>query len=141
AAVFVGLTALGGALSIAGIGALPPLAWTGLALFSVCHFGLLSEGRERARVRAAVALAFGLVHGLGFAGILMEMDLPPERLLPALVAFNVGVEIGQFAFVLAAWPFLAWLAARHRPWRLGLAESGSAFVLGLGLYWVIVRST
>jgi hydrogenase/urease accessory protein HupE len=46
-----------------------------------------------------VAFLFGLMHGLGFAGALAELGLPPDHLPAALLAFNGGVEIGQLAFV------------------------------------------
>jgi hypothetical protein len=46
-----------------------------------------------------VAFLFGLMHGLGFAGALAELGLPPDRVPAALLAFNGGVEVGQLAFV------------------------------------------
>jgi hypothetical protein len=46
-----------------------------------------------------VAFLFGLMHGLGFAGALAELGLPPDRVPAALLAFNGGVELGQLAFV------------------------------------------
>ncbi len=46
-----------------------------------------------------VAFLFGLMHGLGFAGALAELGLPPDHVPLALVAFNLGVEVGQLAFV------------------------------------------
>ena len=45
---------------------------------------------------AAMAAAFGLIHGLGFAGALSEIGLPPGATIPALLGFNLGVEVGQF---------------------------------------------
>lgn len=48
-----------------------------------------------------VALTFGLLHGFGFAGALTEVGLPPQDIPPALLFFNIGVELGQLAFVLA----------------------------------------
>lgn len=48
-----------------------------------------------------VALTFGLLHGFGFAGTLTEVGLPPQDIPPALLFFNIGVELGQLAFVLA----------------------------------------
>lgn len=47
-----------------------------------------------------VALTFGLLHGFGFAGALAEVGLPPQDIPPALLFFNVGVEVGQLAFVM-----------------------------------------
>jgi hypothetical protein len=50
---------------------------------------------------AAVAFAFGLLHGFGFAGALLQIGLPEQAQVMALAAFNVGVEFGQIAFVAA----------------------------------------
>lgn len=135
-----GLGALG-ALALAGIGSVPAPALLGLALFSLCHFGLLQRSERPARLRAAVAFAFGLVHGFGFAGVLGELQLPTQRLVPALFGFNLGVEIGQLAVVALVWPALRVLEGRapeglHRR----VAEAGSAVVCGLGLYWFVART-
>lgn len=46
-----------------------------------------------------MALTFGLLHGFGFAGALAEVGLPTEDIPPALLFFNIGVELGQLAFV------------------------------------------
>jgi len=139
-AVTGGLLALA-ALAVTGIGAVPAGALVGLALFSACHFGLLARVERPARLRAAVAFAFGLIHGFGFAGVLAELALPAERLVPALLGFNVGVELGQLAIVAVAWPVLAGLGrvAGGRPHRW-IAELGSAAVCGLGLFWFLTRT-
>lgn len=122
-------------------GALPAIAWAGLALFSWCHFGLLDHSHRPERLRAMVAFAFGLVHGFGFAGVLMEIDLPTERLLPALFGFNIGVELGQVVVVAVVWPLLRALARQAEgAWYRLLAETGSAAICGLGLYWVVMRN-
>ena len=68
---------------------LPWLTVAGLALFSACHFGLLGRARDHAPWRVALAFAFGLVHGFGFAGVLAEMSLPTDRLASALLGFNL----------------------------------------------------
>jgi hypothetical protein len=130
------------ALSALGVGALRPLALIGLGLFTLCHFALLDLAPRPERLRAAIAFAFGLVHGFGFAGVLAEMELPRGRLVPALLGFNVGVELGQLAVVAVAWPILRWIA-RHdpagRPDRR-VAEIGSAAICGLGLFWFLTRA-
>jgi hydrogenase/urease accessory protein HupE len=61
----------------------------------------------------AIALLFGLLHGLGFAGALQEIGLPEGDVPLALFAFNVGIEIGQLAFVV----LLLGVAAALRPLR------------------------
>jgi hypothetical protein len=60
-----------------------------------------------------VAFLFGLMHGLGFAGALAELGLPPDHVPTALLAFNGGVEVGQLAFV--AVMILPVLALRRMP--------------------------
>ncbi len=138
--LFVGFLVACLAFSMAGSGALLPTAWVGMALFSACHFLLLARSRRPERLRAAVAFAFGLVHGFGFAGVLMEMELPVNRLLPGLFGFNVGVEIGQLAVVALAWPLVHWLERRlPAAYRL-FAEIGSSVVCCLGVYWLVTRA-
>ena len=76
----------------------------------------LAQGTGRARPWLP-ALAFGLLHGFGFAGALGEVGLPPHARLTALLGFNLGVEAGQLVFVLPVALVAGW-AARHRPsWR------------------------
>ena len=129
------------ALAWAGVGAVPALTLFGLALFSACYFALLDATDRPARLRAAIAFCFGLVHGFGFAGVLTEVELPQGRLLPALLGFNVGVELGQLAIVAVAWPLLRGLAriANGVPHRLAV-EVGTAGVCALGVFWWIERA-
>jgi hypothetical protein len=127
-------------LGLVGAGFVPRGAYLGLALFVGCHFALLSRSDHPARLRAAVAFAFGLIHGFGFAGVLAEMSLPTARLVPALLGFNLGVEVGQLAVVAVAWPVLRWIATRFEQNVFGwLAEVGSAAICGLGLFWFVTR--
>jgi hypothetical protein len=138
--VVAGLAALVAA-ALAGYGAVAASTLLGLALFSSCQFGLLDRASRPARVRAAVAFAFGLVHGFGFAGVLAEMELPTDRLVAALFGFNAGVEVGQLAVVAMIWPLLRSLArVRDGRWYERVAELGSAAICGLGLFWFVGRT-
>ncbi len=137
---FVGLLAAGLVLSMLGIGSLFPTAWLGMALFSGCHFLLLARSQNPERLRAAVAFAFGLLHGFGFAGVLLDMELPVNRLLPALFGFNVGVELGQLVMVALSWPLVRWLARRRPAAYKLLAETGSAAIFCLGIFWLVTRT-
>jgi hypothetical protein len=127
--------------AVVGLGALPRLALVGLSLFTLCHFALLRISERPARLRAAVAFAFGLIHGFGFAGVLAEMSLSVDRLAPALFGFNLGVELGQLAVVMGAWPLLR-LLARVSAGRAAplVSELVSAAICGLGLFWFVTRS-
>jgi hypothetical protein len=137
--VVTAATLLGLALLAAVVRApVDPGVLVGMALFAWCHFLLLARVARPARLRVAVAFAFGLVHGFGFAGILSEMALSPGRMALALGGFNVGVELGQLVVILVAWPVVR-LAA-----RLGMGgvfvEAGSAVLAGFGVFWLVVRT-
>ncbi len=128
-------------LSLLGIGSLGAVTLSGMALFTLCYFGLLARARRPARIRVAIAFAFGLVHGFGFAGVLAELALPSGRLLPALLGFNLGVEVGQLVLVVALWPILRDLARLRSggPHR-ALVEVGSAGLCSVGMFWLLTRA-
>jgi len=87
-----------------------------------------------------VAFAFGLLHGLGFAGALAEVGLPRADIPLALFLFNVGVEIGQLAFV-AVLLGLAWAARTSGIRWPQVVELLPAYAVGsLGAYWTIQRT-
>lgn len=86
----------------------------------------------------AVALVFGLVHGLGFAGALEEIGLPRDSLGRALLLFNAGVELGQLAVVGIA-VGVAVLARRSA--RASAGRRALAYGLGaLGAFWLVART-
>ncbi|MBT5106705.1 MAG: HupE/UreJ family protein [Porticoccaceae bacterium] len=75
--------------------ALPILSLLGLLIFTLSYLpGIRSQAGSIA-TRPALSLAFGLIHGFGFAAILQEIGLPNDQLWPALLGFNIGVELGQ----------------------------------------------
>lgn len=139
------------AISAALIGLAAAAAWRrgavsvetllGLALFTACYLALVAQLAHPVRVRAAIAFVFGLIHGFGFAGVLLEAELPRERLASALFGFNAGVELGQLAAVLALWTLLNLTARyRHGVLRRGIVEYGSAVILAIGVYWYVSRA-
>jgi HupE/UreJ protein len=138
-AVLALVLALSVLASLAGRFAVPAMALAGVSLFTFCYLGLLEEVTQPGSLRWFVAFVFGLVHGFGFAGALAETALPAGRLAHALLGFNVGVELGQLAIVVIAWPLLR-LALRVRSGSQALLiQLGSAPVLAAGLYWFLSR--
>jgi hypothetical protein len=123
-----------------GNGRVPALTLAGLALFVACYFGLLARASNAASLRWAIAFIFGLVHGFGFASVLVEAGLPTERLVQALFGFNVGVEVGQLATVALVWPLLRLIARRNESRRVAVSQYGSAAVLALGMFWFVSRA-
>lgn len=106
------------------------------------------------RWRPLIVFGFGLLHGLGFASVLGEFGLPEGQFIPALIGFNVGVEVGQLT-VIAMAAILLWLAvqaARMAPLQ-GVEEevreysvmfraasvTGSLLIAIIGAWWVVER--
>ncbi|WP_299699656.1 HupE/UreJ family protein [uncultured Tateyamaria sp.] len=107
------------------------------------------------RWRPMIVFGFGLLHGLGFASVLGEFGLPEGQFIPALIGFNVGVELGQLT-VIALAAFALWLGVRaarisdlegqeetitdynvmFRAWSM----TGSLIIAVVAIYWVIERT-
>lgn len=98
-----------------------------------------SASTEASDIRAWLAAVFGLVHGFGFASVLKEFGLPQAALGWSLLAFNLGVELGQLLIVGVVATVLA--AIRRRSAHLGgrVAVVGSIGVVLAGLYWFVER--
>ena len=90
-------------------------------------------------LRAGMALAFGLIHGFGFAYVLQQFGLPQGQLAASLLAFNVGVEIGQLAIVLVVAGLLAQVRRRRPAAARQIATIGSLAVGLAGAYWFVDR--
>jgi hydrogenase/urease accessory protein HupE len=94
---------------------------------------------RRAPWRWPLVFLFGLVHGLGFASMLVPF-LPADGVVVPLLAFNLGVEIGQLAVVAVALPLLAWLAGRWPDaYRRVVVRGGSLIIGALGALWLVER--
>ena len=88
--------------------------------------------------RLALVFTFGLLHGLGFAGVLRDLGLPREEFLTALVTFNLGVEGGQLTVIAVA--LAATAAAMNKGWyRRRVVIPASMVIAAVGLYWTLVR--
>jgi hydrogenase/urease accessory protein HupE len=86
-----------------------------------------------------VAFAFGLLHGLGFASALSAAGLPPSDIPLALVSFNVGVELGQLAFVAAVLLLVRGVCALALNWPKPVELLPAYAVGSLGAFWLIQR--
>jgi hypothetical protein len=127
------------AVDLTGPGSLPPISMLGLALFSWCYLQLADSPRRARRIRPTITALFGLVHGFGFASVLLEVGLPGSARIPALLGFNIGVELGQVTIVLALGA-CTWLCRgiwRHN--RVLAVDTLSARLCALGVYWFLQR--
>lgn len=128
------------ALSIYGIVSLPVRVVEPLIALSIAYVAVENlVTRQLKPSRLALVFAFGLLHGLGFAGVLSDLGLPRGEFVTALVSFNVGVEAGQLT-VLALVAVLVWWW-RHRAWyRQRVVVPGSVGIAAVGVYWTIARA-
>jgi hydrogenase/urease accessory protein HupE len=89
--------------------------------------------------RVALVFAFGLLHGMGFAGALKELGLPRSEFVTALVTFNVGVEAGQLAVIGAAFMLVGWHCANRGWYRSRVVVPVSMLIACTAIYWTIER--
>jgi len=128
-------------LTLAALGVLRlPTALTESAIaLSVFLVALNNVWPVVTRGRWGVAFGFGLVHGFGFASVLGELGLPAGARLLALVAFNLGVEIGQLTIVAATLP-LAYGLRNSVFYRRAVFTGGSLLIAAIAAYWFAQRS-
>jgi hypothetical protein len=87
-----------------------------------------------------VAAAFGLLHGFGFAAALRETGLPRQGLVSALLAFNLGIEVGQIAFAAAIFGLLKLVARVSMASQTTAMRRIGAYAVGiLASYWLVDR--
>jgi hydrogenase/urease accessory protein HupE len=115
------------ALSILFLGPEIVRAWRGGTSFTIRHPWV-------------VAFAFGLLHGFGFASGLSAMGLPKDEIPLALLLFNVGVELGQLAFVLLVVLLARSFRILQLRWPLAVQRMPGYLVGTLGAFWTIQRT-
>ncbi|WP_120077920.1 HupE/UreJ family protein [Aurantiacibacter odishensis] len=130
-------------LALAATGTFAPPAWLiepliALSIVIVGADNLLRKEGQR-DLRPIFALLFGLIHGFGFAFVLREFGLPTGNLAWSLLAFNIGVEIGQLAIVVPFALALAWLRKRMPQVTKRIVIGGSLAVVLAGAYWFVDR--
>jgi len=85
-----------------------------------------------------IAFFFGLIHGFGFANVLKEMTLKSSELVGSLLGFNLGVEIGQLAIVVAVIPII-YLTRKTKLYRYFILYGFSAVTAIIALLWAYER--
>tara|TARA_Y100001935_G_C16932320_1_gene326043 strand:- start:22 stop:564 length:543 start_codon:yes stop_codon:yes gene_type:complete len=89
--------------------------------------------------RLLIIFLFGLLHGFGFANVLLEFDLQKNDFIKTLLGFNIGVELGQLVVVLIAW-FTLGLWFGKKPWyRKIISVPLSLIISCIATYWFIER--
>jgi hypothetical protein len=128
------------ALSTLGLVTIPPAIIEPLVAVTVLAVAVDAVLRPQAGARIAMTFAFGLIHGFGLSNVLRALGLSGGQLLPALLGFNLGVELGQLAIVTPLFPLVMWL--RRRQPAYGRARNvlcGGVAVVAV--FWIVVRVT
>jgi hydrogenase/urease accessory protein HupE len=128
------------ALSVYGVVSVNPKVVEPLIAVSIAYVAIenifLSELKPW---RVALVFAFGLLHGMGFAGALKELGLPRSEFVTALVTFNVGVEAGQLAVIGAAFILVGWYCGRRDWYRRLVVMPASGLIACTAIYWTVQR--
>jgi len=103
----------------------------------VCIENLFSE--RLTRLRPLVVFIFGLLHGLGFAGVLREVGLVQEHFITGLVAFNVGVELGQLTVITGCFLAVGFWFSRKSWYRHVITMPASLLIASIGGFWFLQR--
>ena len=121
-------------------GTLDPMLIFGLALFLTIYLSLTMHYNSL-WLPLLITVFFGLIHGLGFAGAISEVGLPQDKLLPIILSFNIGVEIGQLA---VAFGILSLLALSKRflsnAYFNSIHNFAGVVVFSMGTFWFITRA-
>ncbi|MBM3580382.1 MAG: HupE/UreJ family protein [Alphaproteobacteria bacterium] len=128
------------ALGMLGIVAISPAIVEPLIAASIVYVGVENVLTSKLhRWRPVVVFGFGLLHGLGFAGVLKEFGLATDHFVTGLIAFNIGVELGQLA-VIAICYLVAGLWFGHKAWyRRFVTMPASVVVALVGAWWCFER--
>jgi hypothetical protein len=126
------------ALSTLGLVTVPAAIIEPLIAVTVLAVAVDAVLRPQAGARIAMTFAFGLIHGFGLSNVLRALGLSGGQLLPALLGFNLGVELGQLAIVSPIFPLVMWLRRRQPVYgRARNVLCGSVAVVAV--FWIVVR--
>jgi hypothetical protein len=127
-------------LSLYGIVSVSPRIVEPLIAMSIAYVAIenmfLSELKSW---RIALVFAFGLLHGMGFAGALKALELPRSEFVTALLSFNLGVEAGQLAVIAATFLMIGWYGADRSWYRRRIVVPASMAIACVAMYWTIQR--
>lgn len=126
-------------LSLYGVFQLSPLVVEPLIALSIAFVAVENICTSELKPwRPFLVFGFGLMHGLGFAGVLTSLGLPRKDFATALLTFNAGVELGQLAVITLAFLAVGWW--RRRTWyRRTIVIPASVAIAATGLFWTVQR--
>ena len=128
------------ALGMLGIVQISPAIVEPLIALSIVYVAIENTLTDRLqRWRPAIVFAFGLLHGLGFAGVLAEFGLPNEHFAVGLIAFNLGVELGQLTVIGLCFLAVGLWFGRTSWYRQAVAVPASIGIAMIAGFWFLQR--
>jgi len=127
-------------LAMLNIIQLPASVVEPLIALSIAYVGVENiYAKSLHKSRLVLVFLFGLLHGLGFAGVLSDFGMPKGDFAEALISFNVGVELGQLAVISIAFVLLRFWFQDQNKYRKFIVVPGSVFISVIGSYWFLER--
>ena len=126
-----------GALDVIKI---PSIIVEPIIALSICFIAIENLFTENIKkMRPYIIFIFGLLHGLGFAGVLNEIGISDGLFISSLISFNIGVEVGQISVILLSYIFIS-LLFQNKPWyRNRITRPLSLVIALIGFYWFFKR--
>jgi len=120
----------------------------GLLVFYGCYLMLSEQQSHRLCWQVSITFLFGLIHGFGFAGVLNDIGVPKDNIFTALLAFNLGVELGQLSIVIIVsiivqifvQTLLINKALFEQAYIKFFTQLSSTLLCSLGVYWFVSRT-
>lgn len=128
-------------LTMYGLVSLPAKAVEPLIALSIAYVAVENLFTNELKPwRLALVFSFGLLHGMGFAGVLRDLGLPRTQFLTALLTFNAGVEAGQLSVIVLAAVAVAYWRSNSPAYRRFVVQPASLLIAAIGLFWTIQRA-
>jgi hydrogenase/urease accessory protein HupE len=128
-------------LAVMNIVTLPSQLVESVIALSIIYIAIENLWKKQFNHRWALTFGFGLVHGLGFAGILREIQIPRGNLFTSLASFNLGVEIGQILIVTICYFLLQLIQTQLKPrWQTILRRTASIGIIVMASIWFVERA-
>jgi hydrogenase/urease accessory protein HupE len=126
------------AMVVLGVFTIPSSIVEPMIALSIAYVGLENLWvKELKPWRVALVFGLGLLHGMGFASVMKELELPQGQVIEPLVGFNLGVELGQMTVLATAFTVTFWILKKP---AFGVVRKVASGMIGVvGLYWTYDR--
>ncbi len=125
-------------LAVLGIVSVPSRFVESCIAASIIYIAAENLWRKKDEAHWLLVFVFGLVHGLGFASVLREMEVPGKQLALTLATFNIGIELGQIVIVIISWYLITQM--KKITWSEKIKKVGSVAIMAMATVWFIERA-